>query len=65
MCFSTPRQAATPPVPSKNAEEASARRAEVAMQARQARGREATIITSPLGDPGFGQDVRRTRLAGF
>ena len=67
MCFSfkTPEVPKAPPVPSKNAEDAQRRRANVAAQAEQAQGRAATIITSPLGDVGYGENVRRTSLAGF
>lgn len=65
MCISTPKLPKPPPVPSKNAEAAQARRAELVRQAEQAQGRSATIITSPLGDPGFGENIRRTRLTGF
>lgn len=65
MCFSTPKVPDPPPVPSKNAEDAQRRRANELAANRQARGREATIITSPLGDPDFGQNVRRTQIGGF
>jgi hypothetical protein len=67
MCFnfSTPKVPDPPPVPSKDAEDAKARRATEAEISRQQQGRAATIITSPLGDPSFGQNVKRTQLSGF
>jgi hypothetical protein len=67
MCFSmkTPDVPEPPPVPSKDAEDAKARRATEAEISRQQQGRAATIITSPLGDPSFGQNVKRTQLSGF
>lgn len=66
MCFSvkTPEVPKAPPVPNKNAEDAQRRRAAEAQAAESAKGRQATIITSPLGDPGFGENVKRTRLGG-
>lgn len=67
MCFnfSAPKVPDAPPVPSKDAEDAQRRRANEAEISRQQQGRAATIITSPLGDPNFGQNVRRTQIAGF
>lgn len=66
MCFQRPPKVpAAPPVPSKEAEDAQRRRANEAVSAKQQQGRAATIITSPLGVSGFGEDVRRTRLGGF
>jgi hypothetical protein len=67
MCFSTktPEVPKPPPVPSKTAEDAQRRRAAEAEASRQAQGRAATIITSPLGDPDFGKNVRRTTVGGF
>lgn len=66
MCFAkSPAIPAAPPVPSKEAEDAQRRRANEAANAQQQQGRAATIITSPLGVSGFGEDVRRTRLGGF
>lgn len=65
ICFSTPKVPEPPPVPSKSAEDAQRRRAAEAEISRQQQGRAATIITSPLGDPNFGRDVRRTQLMGF
>lgn len=65
MCFSTPRQPDPPPVPSRNAEDAQRRRAAETMAAEQQQGRQATIITTPLGDPDFGKNVRRTQIGGF
>lgn len=65
MCFSRPKVPDAPPVPNADAEEARARRAnELAAQESQ-RGRAATIITSPLGDPSYGKNVNRVQLAGF
>lgn len=66
MCFGkAPKVPAAPPVPSKEAEDAQRRRANEAAAAQQAQGREATIITSPLGDPSFGNQVVKTKLGGF
>ncbi|MGB3389462.1 MAG: hypothetical protein WBA88_15925 [Pseudaminobacter sp.] len=66
MCFpKPPKQASAPPVPSKEAEDAKRRRANEAAASEQQAGREATIITSPLGVSSFGEDVKRTKLGGF
>lgn len=66
MCFpKPPKIPAAPPVPSKTAEDAQRRRANEATSAQQMKGREATIITSPLGDPGFGEEVKKTKLGGI
>lgn len=67
MCFnfSTPKVPDPPAVPSKTAEDAQRRRANELETSRQQQGRAATIITSPLGDPSFGQNVKRTQLSGF
>lgn len=66
MCFSKPPPIpAAPPVPSKESQDAQARRANEAVASQQAQGRAATIITSPLGVSGFGQDAQRTKLGGF
>ena len=65
MCFASPKIPDPPPVPSKTAEDAQRRQAAEAETNRQQQGRAATIITSPLGDPNFGQNVKRTQLAGF
>lgn len=66
MCFKvdTPKVPDAPPVPNKNAEDAKRRRAAEAQAAEASQGRQATIITSPLGDPSFGENVKRTRLGG-
>lgn len=64
MCFSTPNQPAPPPVPDADAEAARSRRAAEVEANRAQRGRAATIVTSPLGDPGFGDNIRRTMLGG-
>lgn len=67
MCFKTkaPEVPKAPPVPSAEAEDAKRRRVdETAAQAAQ-QGRQATIITSPLGDPNFGKNINKTQLGGF
>lgn len=67
MCFSfkTPKVPEAPPVPSKSAEDAQRRLAAEAETSRQQQGRAATIITSPLGDPDFGKNVKKTLVGGF
>lgn len=67
MCFAKPKVEVpdAPPVPDANAEEAKTRRANEMIAAEQQRGRAATILNTPLGDPNYGEDVRRTRLGGI
>ena len=67
MCFTPdePEVPEPPPVPSAESEEARTRRANQMVQAEQQRGRAATILNTPLGDPGYGQNVRRTQIGGF
>jgi len=66
MCFGKqPSVPVAPPVPSKDAEDAQRRRANEAAAASQAQGRAATVITSPLGDPNYGNNVLKTKLGGF
>ena len=66
MCFAkAPPIPAAPPVPSKESQDAKARRANEAVAAQQEQGRAATIITSPLGVSDFGQNVNRTKLGGM
>ncbi|KFB11037.1 hypothetical protein [Nitratireductor basaltis] len=67
MCFNfkTPDVPKAPPVPSASSEEAKRRRANEVAANEAAKGRSATIITSPLGDPSYGQNVRRTQLGGL
>jgi len=68
MCFSKPPEVKVPdapPVPSAEAEDARRRRANEAETAKQSQGRAATIITSPLGDSSFGENIRRTQITGF
>lgn len=70
MCFFGGNQTAMaglrlPSAPSRESEEAR-RRVRQQQQANETqRGRRATILTSPLGDPGFGQQVNRTVLTGM
>ena len=67
MCFSAPKVKVSeaPPVPDANAEEARARRANERIAAEQQRGRAATILNTPLGDPNYGRQINRTQLSGF
>ncbi len=67
MCFSAPKVKVpdAPPVPDANAQEAKVRRANEQAAAEAQKGRAATILNTPLGDPSYGEDVRRTRLGGF
>lgn len=67
MCFSAPKVKVpdAPPVPDANAEAAKARRQQEMQAAKQLQGRAATILNTPLGDPNYGEDIRRTRLGGF
>jgi hypothetical protein len=66
MCFGgTPKIPAAPPVPSKTAEDAQRRRQMEADASIASKGRQATIVTSPLGVSDFGQNINRTRLGGY
>lgn len=67
MCFKTPdvKVPDAPPVPNANAEAAKARRQQEMQAAKQLQGRAATILNTPLGDPNYGEDIRRTRLGGI
>lgn len=67
MCFKskTPDVPKAPPVPSAEAEDAKRRRANETLQQEAQQGRQATIITSPLGDPNFGKNINKTQLGGF
>ena len=66
MCFfSQPQLPKTVATPSVNSEDARRRRAQQSLLNDQQRGRAATILTSPLGDPNYGQSVNRTVLVGF
>ena len=64
MCFAAPKVPPAPPLPSKSSEDASARRQAEANAVKASQGRASTIVTSPLGVSNFGEDVRRTRIAG-
>lgn len=69
MCFSapTPKVPAPPPVPNANDQASQAARAAQASANQQAQGTNATILTSPLGDPAAasGKNINRTLLQGF
>lgn len=67
MCFKAPdvKVPDAPPVPNANAEAAKARRQQEMQAAKQLQGRAATILNTPLGDPNYGEDIRRTRLGGI
>lgn len=68
MCFSPPKIEApeAPPVPNRNAEETKAAQAEARRVAQQSQGRQATILTTPLGTTGnTSQNRQRTRLTGL
>lgn len=65
MCFfQQPDRAAqtVQQTPSINSEDARRRRQQQTMLNQQQRGRAATVLTSPLGDPNFGQAINRTTL---
>lgn len=66
MCFSTPDPVQPPSPPSADAEAARARIAAEQQAASQAQGRQATILTSPLGVPGSvrQQNRQRTTIGG-
>lgn len=67
MCFFSQPTAAAPAVaksPSANSEDARRRRAQQTALNDQQRGRAATVLTTPLGDPNFGRAVNRTTLVG-
>lgn len=63
MCFETPK-VETPKarVPRRDNTEAKRRRRNEEENNRIQAGRAATIATTPLGDPGFGQSIRRATL---
>lgn len=65
MCFAKPQPVPeAPPVPSAQADEAKARIAAEQQTAQQTQGRQATILTSPLGAPTSDINRRRTTLSG-
>jgi hypothetical protein len=66
MCFmpKIPKPPALPEAPGRDTEAARAARARAEAEARRRRGRGATILTSALGDPGFGGNIARTTLGG-
>lgn len=66
MCFfQQPTMApATVKTPSVNTEDARRRRAQQTALNDQQRGRAATVLTTPLGDPNFGRSINRTTLVG-
>lgn len=67
MCFSAPKVDVpkAPPVPSAQSDDAKARRQEQDQINQQQQGRAATILTTPLGDPNFGKNLKRTVVSGF
>jgi len=69
MCFSTPapKVPAPPPVPNANDQASQAARAAQSAANQQAKGTNATILTSPLGDPAAasGKNVNKTLLQGY
>lgn len=67
MCFAMkqPKVPDAPPVPSKESEAAKARVAAERQAIDQSQGRQATILTSPLGVPGDVSNRRRTQISGF
>lgn len=66
MCFASKVDVPeAPPVPSEDAQAARARRAEAVESARDQQGRASTILNTPLGDPSYGKNVRRTQLGGI
>jgi len=67
MCFKVPQPKVpeAPPVPSADAEAAKSRREQEMQAAKQQQGRAATILNTPLGDPSYGENIRRTRLGGI
>lgn len=65
MCFFQQPQLPQPvATPSVNSEEARRRRAQQTAANEQQSGRASTVLTSPLGDPNFGQNINRTVLVG-
>lgn len=65
MCFfEQPKMPEAVAQPSAQSEDARRRRAQQAAANSQQRGRAATVLTSPLGDPTYGQSVNRTTLVG-
>jgi len=65
MCFfQQPQLPKTVATPSVNNEDSRRRRAQQTALNDQQRGRAATVLTSPLGDPNFGQSLNRTVLVG-
>lgn len=59
MCFSTKTNERDPP--SKTSEEARKRIANELALARQQQGTAATVLTTPLGDTGYGQNVTKIK----
>ena len=67
MCFSAPKPPAPPPLPtppSARDEGLRAQQDEVRRKRAEGVGKQATILTSPLGDAGFGQSITQPRVGG-
>jgi hypothetical protein len=62
MCFSAPPMPKTPPVPKRDDNASLAQQARMTTLA--SRNVSGTLTTSPLGDGGFGTNVRKTTLLG-
>lgn len=62
MCFSVPKTPPIPPTPRRD--ENSSLAMEARMRAASAQGVKANIFTSPLGDSGFGSNVKGATLLG-
>jgi hypothetical protein len=63
MCFAQPKVPDSPAVPTASGEAARSRIASEMIANDQAKGRKATILTTPLGDTSFGKNVRTTKVA--
>jgi len=62
MCFSMPKTPPIPPTPKRD--EGAALAQEARARAASAQGVKANIFTSPLGDSGFGGNVKGATLLG-
>ena len=68
MCFSSPAAPPPPPAipvpPSARDEGLRAQQDELRRKRAEGVGKQATILTSPLGDAGFGQNISRPQAGG-
>lgn len=62
MCFSAPKTPPIPPTPKRD--ETASLSMEARMRAMNAKGAQANVFTTPLGDANFGKNVTGATLLG-